>query len=91
MSDSKLSDLNPDFTAVPAPTFLFDATANVHVSLTHESLSLTNTVDFVRSPKAGAIVLFAGTVPFSLHDAASKAPRKPRTTPGSHEKAMRTT
>ncbi|KAF8249735.1 Molybdopterin biosynthesis MoaE, partial [Wilcoxina mikolae CBS 423.85] len=34
---------------------------NVHVCLTHAPLNLSTTVDLVRSPKAGAIVLFAGT------------------------------
>jgi molybdopterin synthase catalytic subunit len=48
-------------TALQPPAFLSDATTNIHVLLTRESLSLTNTVDLVRSPKAGAIVLFAGT------------------------------
>jgi MoaE protein len=33
----------------------------VFVSLTHEPLSPTQVMDFVRSPEAGAIVLFAGT------------------------------
>lgn len=33
----------------------------IHVSLTREPLNITSTMDRVRSPKAGAIVLFAGT------------------------------
>lgn len=33
----------------------------IHVSLTHSVLSTTVTMDRVRSPEAGAIVLFAGT------------------------------
>ncbi|CCU82007.1 cnxH/molybdopterin synthase large subunit [Blumeria hordei DH14] len=32
-----------------------------HVALTFECLSISDTIDRVRSPKAGAIVLFAGT------------------------------
>ncbi|KAF1983796.1 Molybdopterin biosynthesis MoaE [Aulographum hederae CBS 113979] len=34
---------------------------NIHVELTHDLLSATAIMDRVRSPKAGAIVLFAGT------------------------------
>lgn len=33
----------------------------VYVSLTHEPLDITSIINHVRSPKAGAIVLFAGT------------------------------
>ncbi|KAI9882228.1 MAG: hypothetical protein M1823_006022 [Watsoniomyces obsoletus] len=33
----------------------------VHVSLTHSPLDITKTIDLIRSPLAGAIVLFAGT------------------------------
>ncbi len=33
----------------------------VSVSLTHSPLNVLSTMAFVRSPKAGAIVLFAGT------------------------------
>jgi molybdopterin synthase catalytic subunit len=33
---------------------------NCHVALTHAPLNLQATTDLVRSPKAGAIVIFAG-------------------------------
>lgn len=36
---------------------------NIHVELTHEPLSITGTLNRVRSPKAGALVLFAGLNP----------------------------
>jgi molybdopterin synthase catalytic subunit len=36
----------------------------IHVELTHDRLSIQTAMDIVRSPKAGAIVLFAGTPPF---------------------------
>ena len=35
---------------------------NCYVALTHDHLDYTSMVDRVRSPKAGAIVLFAGKV-----------------------------
>ena len=35
---------------------------NCYVALTHEHLDSTSMMDRVRSPKAGAIVLFAGNV-----------------------------
>ncbi|KAA8910466.1 Molybdopterin biosynthesis MoaE [Sphaerosporella brunnea] len=50
------------------PASLTDAEKNIHVSLTHEPLQLTSTVDRVRSPKAGAIVLFAGTTRDNFQD-----------------------
>ncbi|KAK3397880.1 Molybdopterin biosynthesis MoaE [Sordaria brevicollis] len=34
---------------------------NIYVSLTHSPLDYTSTIDRVRSPEAGAIVIFAGT------------------------------
>jgi hypothetical protein len=36
------------------------ATPHTHVSLTHDPLSITDVIDRVRSPRAGAIVMFAG-------------------------------
>ena len=33
----------------------------VSVSLTHSQLDITSTLSMVKSPKAGAVVLFAGT------------------------------
>lgn len=38
------------------------------VALTYENLDAKSTIDRVRSPKAGAIVLFAGTFHFHLSD-----------------------
>ena len=35
---------------------------NCYVALTHDHLDSTSMIDRVRSPKAGAIVLFAGKV-----------------------------
>ena len=32
----------------------------IHVELTHSNLNITSIINTVRSPKAGAIVLFAG-------------------------------
>lgn len=40
---------------------------NIFVSLTHSPLCLDTVVDKVRSPEAGAIVLFAGNRPGSLN------------------------
>ncbi|TGZ77839.1 Molybdopterin biosynthesis MoaE [Ascodesmis nigricans] len=34
---------------------------NIHISLTPSHLNLTSTIDLIRTPKAGALVLFAGT------------------------------
>ncbi|RPB01015.1 Molybdopterin biosynthesis MoaE, partial [Choiromyces venosus 120613-1] len=34
---------------------------NIHVELTNDPLSITQVMDRIRSPKAGALVLFAGT------------------------------
>ena len=39
---------------------------DVSVSLTHDSLDIISVIDKVRSPKAGAIVLFAGTFRLSI-------------------------
>jgi molybdopterin synthase catalytic subunit len=36
---------------------------NCYVALTHDHLDVLKIMDLVRSPKAGAIVLFAGTYP----------------------------
>lgn len=36
---------------------------NIHVALTHEPLDIPSTLNRIKSPKAGAIVLFAGTSP----------------------------
>jgi hypothetical protein len=33
----------------------------IHISLTDRELDILSTMDLVRSPKAGAMVLFAGT------------------------------
>lgn len=38
----------------------------IHLCLTHAPLSLAATVDLVRSPKAGALVMFVGASSFSL-------------------------
>ena len=35
---------------------------NVYVSLTYDELNAKTTMDRVKSPKAGAVVLFSGTV-----------------------------
>ncbi|KAG0136007.1 Molybdopterin biosynthesis MoaE [Tuber indicum] len=43
----------------PHPEFL--TKENIHVELTSAPLSITQVMDRVRSPKAGALVLFAGT------------------------------
>jgi hypothetical protein len=40
---------------------LIDASANIHVALTYEPLDAAAHMARVRSPKAGAVVLFAGT------------------------------
>jgi len=39
---------------------------NCYVALTHDHLDSTSMIDRVRSPKAGAIVMFAGKTPFTL-------------------------
>jgi len=39
---------------------------NIHVALTHDPLDIPSTLNRIKSPKAGAIVLFAGTFPPSL-------------------------
>jgi len=36
---------------------------NIHVELTHDHLDVNSVMNRVKSPKAGAIVLFAGTLP----------------------------
>jgi hypothetical protein len=41
---------------------LIDASANIHVALTYEPLDAASHMARVRSPKAGAVVLFAGTL-----------------------------
>lgn len=46
--------------ATPPPATLSDPLTNTHVTLTHSPLDLNQTINHVRSPKAGAIVLFAG-------------------------------
>lgn len=38
---------------------------NCYVALTHDELDSKSMMDRVRSPKAGAIVLFAGKLPLS--------------------------
>jgi hypothetical protein len=45
---------------------LSDASANIHVALTYEPLDAASHMARVRSPKAGAVVLFAGRS-FSHH------------------------
>lgn len=44
----------------PPPPPQLVSVDNVHVELTYEPLNITATLDRVRSPKAGALVLFAG-------------------------------
>lgn len=44
---------------------------DVFVSLTYDELDAKNMMDRVKSPKAGAVVLFAGTYPFSMEFAIS--------------------
>lgn len=39
---------------------------HIHVELTYEPLSITGTLNRVRSPKAGALVLFAGLESLTL-------------------------
>lgn len=39
---------------------------NIHVELTSAPLCITKVMDRIRSPKAGALVLFAGIIPPSL-------------------------
>ena len=41
------------------PQFLKEGD-NIHVELTHDPLDIQTAVNRIRSPKAGAIVLFAG-------------------------------
>jgi molybdopterin synthase catalytic subunit len=41
---------------------LVDAAANLHVALTYEPLDAASHMARVKSPKAGAVVLFAGTL-----------------------------
>jgi molybdopterin synthase catalytic subunit len=53
MADSKSS-----------PTKIEDA--NIHVEITYNHLDTTSIISKVKSPKAGAIVLFAGTYSVSL-------------------------
>ncbi|KAI5788554.1 molybdopterin converting factor, subunit 2 family protein [Pyronema domesticum] len=45
-----------------------DAAENIHIRLTYDSLSLSTTADLVRSPSAGAIVLFLGTTRDTFSD-----------------------
>jgi len=48
-----------------APLTPHDLDPNIHISLTDDPLDLTATAALVRSPEAGAIVLFVGTyLPF---------------------------
>lgn len=51
-----------DPSSLPPPQSMSEE--NIHVELTHEPLSITGTLDRVRSPKAGALVLFAGLNPY---------------------------
>lgn len=53
-----------DSSSLPPPQSMSEE--NIHVELTHEPLSITGTLDRVRSPKAGALVLFAGLLPSLL-------------------------
>jgi molybdopterin synthase catalytic subunit len=43
------------------PNFLEEE--NIHVELTHDNLDVISIISKVKSPKAGAIVLFAGNPP----------------------------
>jgi hypothetical protein len=64
---------------------LADAAANLHVALTYEPLNAASCMARVKSPKAGAVVLFAGTLfqissqsasPFHQHTLANEEPSR---------------
>ena len=51
--------------ANPAPQDpVVEKEEGIYIELTHATLDALSLMNFVRSPKAGAIVLFAGTPPF---------------------------
>ncbi|KAI9709376.1 MAG: hypothetical protein M1812_007712 [Candelaria pacifica] len=56
---------NPDPTPTPPPQTI--SSSNIHIELTHSPLSIPAVISHVRSPKAGAIVLFAGTTRDNIH------------------------
>ncbi|KAI5812136.1 molybdopterin synthase large subunit CnxH [Pyronema omphalodes] len=54
--------------ALPETATFSDAAENIHICLTYDVLSLNTTTDLVRSPSAGAIVLFLGTTRDTFED-----------------------
>ncbi|KAF2022128.1 molybdenum cofactor synthesis protein-like protein 2 large subunit [Aaosphaeria arxii CBS 175.79] len=66
MSTTEPSTYNPDIPSAP----ITKTTSNIHIELTPHALSPSSATSFVRSPSAGATVLFIGTTRDTFNDLA---------------------
>jgi hypothetical protein len=58
-ADSAMAQSTPE-SVIPPPATKYNPENQTYVCLTHAPLNINATIDHVRSPKAGAIVLFVG-------------------------------